>query len=694
MVFSYNWLKDYTKKIPTPEKLAEILSLKIFEVEGIKKEGEDYLLDIDVLPNRGPDCLSYWGLSREISAISGARFVKPKFKIKEDRKAKTRDFVSLTVENKTDCNRYTAKAITNVSVGPSPEFIKSKLESVGLNSINNVVDVANFVMLETGQPLHIFDFDKIESANSRLGIISQKQVKLPAKSIIVERAKSGERITTLDNKVIDLDKDVLLISDIKGPLAIAGIKGGKRAEVDSHTKNIIIEAANFNGSVIRKASKKINLKTDASWRFENRIDSNLTEEAINRAAYLIKNIAGGDIAGGLVDFYPQKSSPLKIKINEAQIKGLLGVNIAPKEIRKILEKLGFGVTGGAKTFTVSVPSYRLDICLPEDLLEEIGRVCGYEKIPAVFPVVSIAPPQRNLEIFWQDMIKNILKEAGFFEAYNYSYIGGREADVFDYKKEEMIEILNPVSIEQKYLRPSQIPNLVKDAASNLKYFDSVKIFELGKIFLRPKTEKKMLTAVISRPNANDLFFEGKGIIDSLLKKLGIIDFFYDEYRPSPEESKSEIWQKGRCAEIKIGTKEIGFLGEISPKISSAFKANGKIIAFDIDFEKLISSASEEHEYRPISQHPAATRDLAVLVPLDIRVEDVLNLIEIGGGELVRDIDLFDIYEGEGLPDGKKNLAFHIIYQASDRTLKSEEIDETHNKIIKLIEQNPEWEARR
>jgi len=665
MVFSYNWLKEYIK-LPKPEKLAELLTMHAFEVEEIKKAGKDYVLDIDVLPNRGSDCFSHIGIARECAAFTNSRLQIPKFKLKEDKNLKTRNSVAVEVKNKNDCSRYTARVIANVKVGPSPKWIQERLKVCGLRPINNIVDATNYVMLETGQPIHAFDLDKISN-----------------KKIIVRRAKNGEKIITLDNKRYNLDKDILVIADVKNPLAVAGIKGGKKAEIDKKTKTIVLESANFDSRIVRKSSKKLGLKTDASWRFEHGIDPSLTETGINRAAEIIQNIAKGKITSGLVDFYPKKVLPKKIKLDYRYLTKLLGLKIERKDVKQILKRLGFKIIKEEHPILiVEIPTFRLDISLPEDLIEEIGRIYGFQRIPAAFPIVSLIPPKRNFEIFWEDITKNILKESGFTEVYNYSFIGEKEAEVF----KSAVEVENPMSVEQKYLRPSLIPNLLKNVIDNFRYFNEIKIFELGKIFPKERLEKRMLAGLIT----GDAFYQAKGVVDSLLKKLGISNIWYDEYKPTPEQSKISIWQKERCAEIKVDGQEIGFLGEISPGI---FKKT-KVVIFDIDFEKLIKLCSEEHEYQPISQYPAAIRDLAVLVPLDVKVVDVLNKINVAGGALVRDVDLFDIYEGEGIVQGKKNLAFHIIYQAEDRTLKSKEIDKIHQKIIKILEENPEWEVRK
>jgi phenylalanyl-tRNA synthetase beta chain len=712
MVFSYNWLKDYLKgKILEPRKLAEILTLHSFEVESIEKKGNDWVLDIDVLPNRAHDCFSHIGVARECSALtkSGGRVASkgrredgvqfPISKIKEDKKLKIKDFIEIEVKNREDCPRYAAKVILGVKVTSSPKWLQERLKVCGLQPINNIVDIANYVMLETGQPIHAFDLDKIK------------------KRIIVRRAKKGEKIKALDYKTYQLDKDILVIADEKGPIGIAGIKGGQSTAIDSKTKNIIIETANFDRRIIRRGSQKMRLRTDASWRFENGIDPNLIDFAQKRVASLIQEIShpqGGYpiIAQGMIDLYPKKVFSKKIKLDLNYTNKLLGVKIPRPKAIKILKSLDLKI-GNCKPFgselraelleilNVEIPTFRLDILIQEDLIEEIGRIFGYQNIPSVFPRTVLILPERNDEILWIRNCRDILKERGFSEVYNYSFISEKDKETFDWKDKDLLEIQNPMSVFNKYLRPSLIPNFLKNTKENLKNFEEIKIFELGKTFVRkqktPKQrflEENMLSGVLTRKGMKDEgFYELKGVIDSLLNRLGISNICYGDYKPTPEESHLSLWHPKKCAEIKIDGQEIGFLGQIYPKISEDFGIKEKVFVFDLDFEKLIKLASEEHEYQPIFFQPAAVRDLAVLVPQGTKVVEVLNKINRAGGKLVRDVDLFDIYSGEEIAQGKENFAFHIIYQAEDRTLTNKEIDGIQNKIIKELEE-AEWEIRR
>ncbi len=712
MLFSYNWLQSlFNQKLPKPEKLAELLTMHSFEVKNLEEirnskfeirnktqipnskfqTKRDWVFDIDILPNRGHDCLCHFGLAREISAIFKGKLALPK---REKLKSKNGNLkpIALKIKCPLLVPRYSALVLEAVEISQYPQWLKKRLETLGIRSINNIVDLTNFLMLEIGQPLHAFDYDKI------LG-----------RKMLLRQSKKGEKIITLDDIERTLPADILVIEDKNRLIDLVGIMGGKLSEIDSKTKNIVLQAGNFDRKTLYQTAKNLKHSTAASNIYIHGIDPNLTIPALERAYFLFKQVVGGKIVQ-IIDFYPQKACPVgpaaaesfgvlpkKIKLDLDYVERLLGAKIPRTEIKRILERLGLKIENWKlKIITVVVPTFRLDISLPEDLIEEIGRLYGYQKIKSIFPLSSLIPPKRNFELFWEEMIKDILKEAGFSEVYNYSFISNDDSKIFE--EVNLIEVENPVSAEQRYLRPSLIPALLKNVQKNQKYFQEIKIFELGKTFRKCQmsnvkcqmSEKRMLTATMT----GEKFYEAKGIIDLLLEKLGISNIWYDEYQPTPEESKLSIWHQKRCAEIKIDQEEIGFLGEISPKILDAFKIQGKAVFFDIDFEKLQKLASEEHEYQPISIYPAAIRDIAILVPRFVKVEDVLNKIETGGGKLIRDVDLFDIYEGEEIPEGKKNLAFHIIYQAEDRTLSSVEIDEVQQKIIEALEENPDWEVRR
>lgn len=688
MKISYNWLQEYiSKKLPKPEKLADLLTMHSFEVERFNKRGNDYIFDIDVLPNRAQDCLSHIGIAREAAALINTKCKTQNVKLNEKSNLKTRDFVSVEVKDKELCPRYTARAMTNIKVGPSPKWLREKLEAIGQQSINNIVDATNYVMFETGQPLHAFDADKL--AGNKL------------KKIIIRKAKKGEKITTLDGERYDLDSDVLVIADSNQPIAIAGIKGGKKAEVSKTTKTIILESANFNLNSIYKNSKKLTLQTEASLRFEHGLDSNLTLQAIDRLASVIKEVAGGDIAAGIIDVSLGKILPKKVVVTLSKINSLLGIEISEKEIIKIFNSLEFKVKVKKDKdiwFVVEVPTWRLDLEIAEDLIEEIGRIYGYEKIPASPPVGALYSQPLDDLFKLKNKIKVIMEGLGLTETYNYSFVSEDDLKKIKANSKNYIELKNPLSLDLKYLRRDLLINLFKNVRDNFNnYFDKVSLFELGKVYILTSKEKEktMLAGILAEKEKTDkLFYRAKGIVDGLLGKMGITGQWYDNFQATPEWSNKSLWHPTNSAEIKIDNQEIGYIGEINPEILSRFKIKGRVAAFNINFEILAKLASEELIYTPPSKYPAVIRDIAILVNSGDTVADVLNVINSAGRELVQDVDLFDIYEGDRMPNGKKNLAFHIIYQSNKKTLTDKEVDKINSKIIRALSAKTGWEVRK
>lgn len=690
MKISYNWLKEYVKNLPKPEKLADLLTMHSFEVEDMLEvrlpTGKlDFVFDIDVLPNRAHDCLSHIGVARECSALLNSKLEIRNLKLIEDKKLKVEDFVSVEVKDSELCPRYTARVITDIKVGPSPKWLKERLEAVGQQSINNIVDATNYVAFEIGQPLHAFDAEKLEGGK--------------VKKIIIRRAKKGEKIITLDNEKCDLDNDVLIIADSKDPIAIAGIKGGKKAEIDKNTKTIILESANFNLHNVHKSSRKLGIATESSLRFEHGLDPNLASEAIDRLAGLIsasggpRRMTGQKIAQGIIDIYPEKLRPCKIAVGLFKVNSLLGVKISEREVIKIFNSLGFGIKKEVDRLIVEVPTRRLDIEISEDLIEEVGRIYGYKKIPSKPPLGILVSAKADDLRSLRNKVKDILEGLGLSEVYNYSFIGEEDLKKLKQSPKNYIELENPLSLDLKYLRRDLIIGLLKNTRDNFRHFGEGRLFELGKVYL--KDEKMMLAGIIWRKtNKRELFYEAKGIVDGLLNKLGISNQWYDNVKATSEWSDKVFWHPGISAEIKINDKEIGFVGEINPEILSKFGIKGSTAAFNLDFELLLELVSEELIYQHPSKYPAAIRDIAVLVNRGDRVVDVLNVINSVGGELVRDVDLFDMYEGGEIPQNKKNLAFHIIYQSDERTLTDKEVDKIHNRIVREANKRMGWEVRK
>ena len=684
MKISYNWLKEHLPNLPKPEKLVDLLTIHSFETKIVEKTAKDFILDVDILPNRGHDCLSYVGIAKECSTILNSKFEYRNPKLVENKKIKIADFVKVEVQDNEACPRYVARIIDNIKIGPSPKWLKDKLDSIGQKSINNVVDATNYVMFETGQPLHAFDCEKLDG-----------------KKIIIRRAKRGEKIITLDNETINLDENFLVIADTKSPLALAGIKGGKKAEISQNTKTIVLESANFNYEIVRNASRKINLRTEASIRFEYGLDPNLASGTIDRVAELIKEIADGEIAKNIIDIYPKKVYPVKINLDIKKVESIIGKTISKTEITRIMKSLGFAIDANLR---VTVPTIRQDIKIQEDLVEEIARIIGYNNIEAKAPLgfLGIAKTDDTLTII--NKTKSIFEGLGFNEVYNFSFIGEDDLNKTKVDKRGYIELENPLSIDLKYLRKDLIINLLKNVKANYKKFfgedNVIKIFELGKVYQQDSagtSEKTMLAGVIVRSTEKtrgENFYELKGMVDAILNKLGITDFWYDNFKATSELVDQIFWNKIGTAEIKIGDNEVGFIGEINPDTLNAYNIKRKVAMFNLDFGQLLKLISEELIYEPPSPYPAAVRDLAILVNTEDKVGDVMKLINDIGGELIQDVDLFDMYEGPNIPVGKKNLAFHIIYQSYEKTLNDDEVDKIQNKIIRELEKNNNWRVRK
>lgn len=696
MKISYNWLQQYIKNpLPDPQKVADALTFHAFEVEEIKKIGNDFIFEIDVLPNRAPDCLCHWGVARELAAIFDFKLTinDEATKTESIRKVKKGE-VEIKVENENDCPRYSVQIIKGVEVKPSPQWLKTLLEACGLKAINNVVDIANYVMLETGQPIHTFDLKKI------------------GKTIIIRRAKRGEKLKTLDEKTYSLDNDILVIADERRPIAIAGIKGGKETGIEKDTVDILIEAANFNQSIIRRASKKLKLRTDASLRFENGLDPNLIDFAQKRMTQLIKELAGGKPTKKIIDFYPHNKKPKKIILDLNYACSLLGTKIKNREVQNIFQKLGFKIKSSPKphSLEVEVPTRRLDINIPEDLIEEIGRIKGYDSIKPLFPKTKISPPKMNENRFWYQKIREILKEAGFSEAYNYSFVSEREREIFKVSKLKLISLQNPASLLQKYLRWSLLPNLLINARENLKNFQDVKLFELGKVFLKIpinknlqrrgksrerkfalKEEDRLAVLFASKKGGEKNFYHLLGTIEVLFSELGIPDIVLQKPR-APQNKK--FWHPNKYAEIKKEGNLLGWIGAIHPLPASLFGSKNCIFACEINFQKIISLASRKKQYQPISPYPPVKRDLAILVPRKQEVRELIERIKKVGGILLTQVELFDVYQGSKIEKDKKSLAFRLTYQSSKRNLKKQEVEKIHQKIIKFLEQNPRWSVRK
>ncbi|TSC91222.1 MAG: phenylalanyl-tRNA synthetase beta chain [Parcubacteria group bacterium Licking1014_17] len=676
MRFSLNKIKEFVKIKLSPESLAELLTLHTAETEKIIKAGDDAILDVKVLPNRG-DLLLHYGMAREIAALTGKELAPHVTPLKPSKEKP----VKVTIKDFDACPRYCAVLLTNVKVGKSPEWLIKHLESLGLRPINNVVDITNYVMLEMGQPIHAFDFEKISGG------------------ITIRNAKKGEKIKLLDEErqTLELDPSMLVIADDKKPLALAGIKGGVGSEITPKTDTVLLEAAIFSSPRIRKTSQSVGLKTDASVRFTFGVDPNLPLVALARAAGLIQEHCGATLAPEVADVKKSEFKSWKIKTSYDYVSSLIGMEISKKEINEILDRLEIEASFAARDFTVTVPSHRRDIVTQEDIIEEIGRMKGYDSIPPKEPLIyaytgSISESEdvhnSTESRSARRLTRNILIGLGFSECYNYSFLGKEAHDKF--KVRNAPKLLNPASAEYQYMRTSLIPNLCLAVARNLRFRDTVRLYEFGNVFLQKGDEieegEKMAVAMFS-PRS---FWELKGAVESFLAQLGIQEYMFKELR-----NQEPAFYANKSAAILADEEEIGIIGGLHPEIASSLKLNnkGEISICQIDFMKLLNVMEGELEYEPIPKYPSVIRDLSVVVGNDVPIAKILSVIESCNKEkLIKDVDVFDIYEKS---DNQltKSIAFHVIYRADDRTLTDKEVNEIEGRLKRALIEHLEASIR-
>ncbi|MBI4128410.1 MAG: phenylalanine--tRNA ligase subunit beta [Parcubacteria group bacterium] len=686
MLVSYQWLKEYVRDMPSPEKLQDLLTRHSFEVSGMPSVGDDTVFSIDVLPNRA-DALSHRGIAREIAAITATNVALPNPPQMKIPKMRVRD---LRVEDATKSGvlRYTALYIEGLHVGPSPEWMQKRLAASGVRPLNVIVDVTNYAMLDTGQPFHAFDYAKIQG-----------------KLLRIRGARKGEKMTTLDGESRELPPGALIIEDKKQIIDLAGIMGGAESAVDGATNAIVLQAAVFDPARIRQTEKEMHHRTEASFRYGYGVDPELAPQRLCAAAELLLRCGGPDARiQGIIDQYPRPQRPRVISVSLENTSRLLGMPIEAKRAEGILTRLGCDVEINGDMMAVRPPSFRKDLAIPEDISEEIGRIEGYEKIPAVFPIASLIPPTLNASFLWEEKIRDILVGSGLTEVIQYAFVGKEDAERF-YPLQKLLRLRNPASDDKYYLRPNLVFGMVDLVKRNMRTQTDFAVFEIGRAFERslarhapyPIQEGMRCVFMFAHHDKKDsprAFYEAKGTLELLLQRLGIADFVLREASATSKDiSQHAFWHQSRGAEVRVNDTHVGFIGEIHPSLLAHHKIPMRVAMCDLAIETLLPFATEDVRYKIYSRYPSAVRDISVLVPVRTKVEDVLNIMEASGGELVRDIDLFDLYEGSNLPTGRKSMAFHIVYQSDERTLTDEEVDRLQQRMMRLLEKN-EWEVRK
>ncbi len=689
---------------------------------------DDTIFEIKVLPDRAHDAMSHVGVAREISVLENRKFEYDFDGLKLPR-VKTQNFASLRVriEDKELCSRYIGAVMENVEIKDSPSWMKQRLEASGIRPINNVVDATNYVMLELGQPMHAFDFDKIKSEFpiSNFQFPNKSQNQKSKVQIVVRKAKKNEEMELLDETKLKLSENDLLITNGETPLALAGIMGGKDSGINENTKTIILEAANFNAVNIRRSRTRLGVKTESSDRFEKDIDPNLAEKAIVRIVEILEHTAGAKLEG-VVDVYPNKIKSWKIKLDLNYVNNLLGENVPQKETIKILNNLGISTTIRLHIVVCEIPTYRLDIRTQEDLIEEIGRIWGYEKIeprPLTEPVI---PAKINEILSFERKLGEIAVGMGYDEMYNYSFYSEIDAKncaldgvhPMDYVASQQppkavvhgvkhFELSSPMNPDQKYVRVSFVPNILKNIKTNLKNFESLNIFEIGKVYLcHPElvsgsgfriesgmtTEKRMLvmSQVLEKDKDAETFYSLKGAVESLLEKIGVDENGGSTSIMEVEPPFPATWHLTRSAEILIDGEKIGMIGEINPIVLGKYKIGKRVAVCELDTQKLLKISQKEIVYKTLQKFPTITRDISMLAKSETKAIEIQKLIKKIGGNLVLNVEMFDVF----FKDGVTSFAYHIEFGASERTLENVEVDEVMGKIVVGLEKELGLEIRK
>jgi len=630
----------------------------------------DCVYDIEVTSNR-PDALGIVGLAREAAAATGGNFVWKESKLPRFTKQDSR--FKITIQSKKSCSRYQAAVIEGVTVGSSPAWMQERLTAAGLRPINAVVDITNYVMLELGQPMHAFD-----------------EAKVPARIIKVREAIYGEKLLALDGKEYALKPDMMVIANATEPIAIAGIMGGAQSGVTKATKNIILEAACFDSVSVRRTGRALNLRTDAAMRFEKNVPQGLTAPALSRAVELVLALCGGTLVATADEVARRETAP-RVSIATAALNEKIGITIAPAAVKKYLTALGFAVTANASKITAMVPYWRIgDIAIAEDLVEEVARLYGYHKLPSVIPPgVSNEAPDPVFDV--ERRIRESLVGAGCVDMMSVSLVGAELLKQAGEGETPVTRIANPLTNDLEFLRPSHRSRLLEAARINEKNFSAGSGFEIGKVFTPsvdadklPIEQLSLGIVVWGRSMAaggrdqGEIFYSAKGLLERMATALHINITFGKDF------PKNDFWHPGRSVSVHLGDAVIGTLGELTPDARAASGIESRAALALIDVAELVKAAKPSADYRESPAYPPVLRDIAFVVPRKTEHEFIVAAVK-AVDPLIVGVELFDHYEGKGIEEGKKNLAYHLTYQSPSRTLVADEVDAIHAKVALMLE---------
>jgi len=658
MRISYNSLKKIVDFPFSAEELGEKLNSLGFEVKDIELFEEDVILDLEITSNRG-DCLSLMGIDREISALTGKSL---HFSPYDGEIIEGESLFQVEIKDIELCPYYSACLIKNVKVVPSPLWLQKEILISGGKPINNVVDITNYVLWETGQPLHSFDYSS-----------------LSGQKVIVRRAKEGEILVTLDDTERKLNKDMLVIADEKKAIALAGIIGGKGTQIEDYTRDILLESAYFNPVSIRKTSQRMDITTEASYRFERGVDPWGTKKALKRAAYLFQKITGGKIAGKVVEAGKLPPEREWVPFRPLRVNRIIGKKVSPSRIKKIFHNLQFEVEEKKDKWMVGIPSFRKDIDREIDLVEEVARFYGYDKIPVTLPSLGKGMPCENFEEGLREKIREVLRGLGFYEV-----IGVSLEEEATFKKANLplgegIKLKNPMSIQQSVLSTHLFPHLLRIALYNLNQgTEELRIFELGNVFKKNdiSQEKIFISSLIVEKKFD--FSLLKGIGETLLEELAIdkVDFSFCNY---------SYLSLNERAIIKKNNITLGVLGKLDRKVTESFELPSYIYLLEFNLSNLFSFCRSRRKVKPLPKFPFIRRDLSLVVKKEILTEEVRRLIFEEGEELEK-VEFFDLYQGGSIPSDCKSLTCSLVFRAADRTLRDEEVNKIQKKIINSLKE--------
>ncbi len=637
----------------------------------------DVVLDLEITPNR-PDCMSMIGVAREVAAITGAKLKRPVFKVTEG-DGEASEFVSVEIMDAEICPRYTARVLTGVKVGESPIWMQRRLFASGIRPINNVVDITNYVLMEWGQPLHAFDLKKLRG-----------------NKVLIRLARPGESITTLDGIEHQLWTQALVIADESVPVALAGVMGGEDSEVTEGTTEVLIESACFEPTSVLRTSRRLGMRSEASARFERGSDPEMTAVAADRAAQLMAEHTGATVARGTIDCYPGRREPRALTLRPDRVNLLLGTSLSEDEIVSILESLELPVER-SKPLSIEVPSFRGDLKREIDLVEEVARVYGYWNIPSELPPGEGAVAGLTERQHLGEKIVETLLGFGLSQVTNLSFMNPADLDGLrinpDDERRRVVEIMNPVTETGESMRTTLIPGLAKCAGRNFsRGVENLTVFERGRIFIHkganklPEERVKIAVALYGNPGypgwsqeERDVdYFDLKGILEGLAHELSLVGI---DVLPGEEP----FLVPGRSAKIACGGKQLGYLGMMLPGVAKSFDAPERLWIMEIDEEDLAANAKVEKSYQPLGRFPPVKVDISMVVDKAVAFAEVLSAISRLGGDLLRDAWIFDVYRGEQIPQGKKSLAFSLIFGSEDRTLTDEEVHQRLDAIIEGLE---------